>query len=179
MSFLVPNVVSGLASKGSRKTAQNYNVYSPNVDKFSPSYQGLAESNPYANAIYRQSKWQKILEGLGFRTNKDAYLESMNLQAREYENQLLQKQYNESYDSPLAQAEREAAAGLNPDLTGNIDSGSSSPMVDDGNPPISPEADDYNFLSTFASSCLDGLQAAFGMAKDFVSLKPMIKLIII
>lgn len=147
------------------------NGYSVNSGLFNSDYKRLAESNPYASPLYRKSWIQKVLESLGFRTNYDSYMESMNLQAREYENSLLQKQYNEQYNSPLAQAEREKAAGLNPDLTGNISSGESSPMVDDGNPPVAPEVDDFNLALNFAGACVQGLQGAFAMAGQVMNLK--------
>lgn len=159
------------AGKANGYAGSGQSVYSPGLNKFSSAYQDLASSNPYANVTYRKSWIQKVLESLGFRTNYDTYMESMNLQAKEYENALLQKQYNEQYDSPAAQAEREKAAGLNPDLAGNISSGSSSPMVDDGNPPVVPEADDFNLALNFAGSCIQGLQGAFAMAGQFMNLK--------
>lgn len=144
-------------------------VFNPQSSQHGKSYQGLANANPYANVEYRKSWLQRLLTGLGFRTNYDAYLESMALQAKEYDNALMQKEYDETYNSPLAQAQRERQAGLNPDLTGNLSSGDASPIKDDVNPPIAPESDG-SAVSTFASTVISGLQAAFGMASGYVSL---------
>lgn len=175
MSFLAPAIIASEAVKKSTRgnvaSASNYSVYNPDLSSHGLDYQALASNNPYANVPYRQSWIQKLLEGLGFRTNKDAYLESMALQAKEYDNQILQKEYNENYDSPLEQVKREREAGLNPDLTGNVDSGSSSAMVDDGNPPIAPEADDLNMVQSFAGSTLQALQGAFAIAGNVLNLK--------
>lgn len=137
-------------------------VFQPDLDQHGQSYRQLAEQNPYANVTYRQSGWQQFLERLGFRTNYDKYMESMALQAKEYDNQLLQKEYNEAYDSPVEQAQREKLAGLNPNLTGNVGPGESQKPIDDGNPPIAPESD-FEMVNQFASSVLSGLQAAFGL----------------
>lgn len=155
------------------KVSTTHNVFTPDLTKHGSRYKDLASANPYANVQYRQSWIQKFLERIGFRTNKDAYLESMALQAQEYDNALLQKEYDESYNSPLAQAERERAAGLNPNLTGNVSAGESSPIQDDGNPPIAPEADDLSMVQNFATSILSGVQFAFGIAKDFQALHSM------
>lgn len=144
-------------------SSTKHQVYSPDLRQHGLAYQDLAKNNPYANVDYRQSWIQKLLQNLGFRTNKDAYLESMALQAKEYDNALLQKEYDEKYNSPLEQAQREREAGLNPNLTGNVSSGEASPMGDDGNPPVAPVADDLNIVQSFASAVLNGVQAAFGL----------------
>lgn len=174
MSFLLPIAAISAARKGAKKVGsspQNYQVFTPG--QHGSDYQGLVDSNPYANVVYRQSWIQKLLEGLGFRTNKDAYLESMALQAQEYDNQITQKEYNEKFDSPLAQVQRLKEAGLNPDLSGDVSSGESSPLVDDGNPPVAPVADDLGIVQQFASGVLSGVQAAFGIAGDIQNLRSL------
>ena len=171
MSFLLPGAFIASAVKGAKKMKSNpttYNVFTPG--QHGKAYQDLANANPYANVTYRQSWIQKLLEGLGFRTNKDAYLESMALQAQEYDNQISQKEYNETYDSPLEQVKRERLAGINPDLAGNVSPGESQSPVDDGNPPIAPNADDLSIVQNFASGVLNAVQAAFGIAGQVQSL---------
>lgn len=153
----------------SMDTSSQHQVFTPG--QHGKDYQSLANANPYSNVTYRQSWIQKLLENLGFRTNKDAYLESMALQAKEYDSQILQKEFNEKYDSPIEQVQRERAAGLNPDLTGNVSAGESQSPVDDGNPPIAPQADDLAIVQNFASGVLNGVQAAFGIAGQLQSLR--------
>lgn len=155
------------------KVSKLYAVYSPDTSKFHGKYVDLAESNPYANVNYRKSWGQALLGALGFRTNYDNYLEGMRLQAQEYENNLLLKQHDEDYNSPLEQVKREQAAGLNPDLTGNIDSGEAAPMRDDGNPPVMPESDFDNVIN-FASSVVQGVHMAFSLASGVTSLSSQI-----
>ena len=177
MAFPIIPIIAGLAggagmaigrNAGRKKSridslSKTYNVYNPDLSAHGQAYQDLAANNPYANVTYRQSWIQKVLQSLGFRTNKDSYLESMALQAQEYDNQLLQKEYNEKYDSANAQVARERAAGINPDLAGNVSAGDAAEPVDDGNPPIAPEADDVGIVQNFASGVLNAVQAAFGL----------------
>lgn len=177
MAFPIIPIIAGLAggagmaigrNAGRKKSridssSKTYNVYNPDLSVHGQAYQDLAANNPYANVTYRQSWIQKVLQSLGFRTNKDSYLESMALQAQEYDNQLLQKEYNEKYDSANAQVARERAAGINPDLAGNVSAGDAAEPVDDGNPPVAPVADDLNMVQTFASGVLNAVQAAFGL----------------
>lgn len=155
------------------KVSRSYSVFTPDTSKFHGKYVDLAESNPYANVNYRKSWGQALLGMLGFRTNYDNYLEGMNLQAQEYENNLLLKQHDEDYNSPLEQVKREQAAGLNPDLTGNIDAGEAAPMRDDGNPPVMPESD-FDQIIGFASSVVQGVHMAFSLASGVASLSSQI-----
>lgn len=151
------------------KVSQNYSVYTPDTSKFHGKYVDLAESNPYANVNYRKSWGQSLLGMLGFRTNYDNYLEGMRLQAQEYENNLLLKQHDEDYNSPIEQVKRQEQAGLNPDLNGSVDSGEAAPMRDDGNPPVMPESDFDNVIN-FASSVVQGVHMAFSLASGVTSL---------
>lgn len=154
---------NNFGSLSADKSAKNHTVFQPDLSKHGQAYQGLAEANPYSNVSYRQSWIQKVLQNLGFRTNYDSYLEGMSLQAKEYDNALLQKEYDENYNSPLQQAMREQAAGVNPDLAGNVGPGEASQMKDDGNPPVPPQADDVQMVTDFASGALSALQTAFGL----------------
>lgn len=165
----IPVAVSG--AKKMSKNPTTHTVFSPDLDKHGEAYQDLASNNPYSDVEYRQSWIQKMLEKLGFRTNKDAYLESMALQAKEYDNAILQKEYDENYNSPLQQAFRESLAGLNPALQGDISAGEASPLRDDGNPLVAPVADDLQIVQGFASAVLSSVQTAFGLYGDLQSLR--------
>lgn len=121
------------------------NVHQTDLSKFG-NYAGQAAANPYANPYYRKSIWQQALENLGFRTGYDTYMESMALNAKEYEAQLLEKMHNEEYDSASSQAQRLRQAGLNPDLQ-NVDAGGSSGMEPDPSLPAIPENNDFDRVS--------------------------------
>lgn len=131
--------------------------------------ENLWNNNPYAGLDYKHTWWQKLLEGLGFRSNYDKYRESMALNAQEYNAQLLEKAHNEEYDSAGAQVARERAAGINPDLAGNVDAGGSSPMEPDPNAPIEPSSDEGS-IGSFVNTLFGLFTTAIGLSKDVLSL---------
>ena len=133
-------------------------------------YAELVKSNPYRNVVYNESPWQSFLSMLGFRTNADAYRESMKLQSLEYLNQLDQKAYNEDYESPTSEAARARQAGLNPDLTGVEGVNGASPMIDDGNPPITPESEE-GLPFTIANGIMTAFSSALGMVSTFQGIR--------
>lgn len=128
-------------------------------------------ANPYATFDYRHTWWQKLFEGLGFRSKFDEYRDSMALNAAEYEAQLAEKAHNEQYDSAQEQVNRQRLAGINPDIAGNVGAGSSSPTQPDPNAPISPGSDDPGqILSGFANVVMSAFTGSIGLAKDALSL---------
>lgn len=141
------------------------NIYNVDSNKYGSNYSSVVGANPYANLNYRKSFWQNVLTGLGFRTNYDAYKESMMLQAQEYDAQMAQKAYNEKYDSALEQTQRLREAGINPDVAGDVEAGSAQGPVDDGNPPIAPSSDG-DFLTNVAGSLFSGVETLFGLAES-------------
>lgn len=157
------------------------NIYNSGLktDTFTTPSQGPAPSgvdpaqwdaNPYANLDYRHTWWQKLLEGIGIRTNYDAFRESMAVNAAEYNSQLMEKAHNEQYDSPAAQNARLRAAGINPDLAGETSSGSSSPMEPDPNAPIAPEASNFQAFGQFTNMIMSGFTSAIGLANQITGM---------
>lgn len=131
-------------------------------------------SNPYATFDYRHTWWQKLFEGLGFRSKFDEYRDSMALNAAEYEAQLAEKAHNEQYDSAQEQVNRQRLAGINPDIAGNVGAGASSPTQPDPNAPISPGSDDpVQILSGFANVVMSAFTGSIGLAKDVFSLSQL------
>lgn len=169
MSLLSIGLTGAKLAKGlnAHNEAQQVGSSSPIIDGVDPRQW---EANPYTNIDYRHTWWQQFLEGLGFRTNYDAFRESMAVNAKEYEAQLAEKAHNEEYDSPSAQNARLRAAGINPDLAGETSSGESSPMEPDPNAPIAPEASDFNKLSQFFNGVMGALTTAIGFTKDVLSI---------
>lgn len=145
------------------KNVRNIDVSRP-YDSSSGIDQAQWDANPYANTSYRISPWQNFLMGLGFRTKYDAYKESMQVNANEYYSQLAEKAHNEEYDSPLAQAQRMAEAGLNPDLQ-DISGGSSSPMEPDPNGPIAP-GDEEDIPYRVATGLMGCIESLFGLVES-------------
>lgn len=126
-------------------------------------YQSLINANPYRNAQYKVSPWQKFLSWLGFRTQADAWKENMSVQAQEYDASILQKAYNEDYDDPTSQVARMKAAGLNPDIDpSSINSGESSPMPEDPSTPMQSTGVEQQFGS-FMTGVFDAFESCIGI----------------
>lgn len=131
-------------------------------------------SNPYANYDYKHTWWQKLWESMGFRSKWDEFRESMAVNSAEYRSQLADKAHNEQYDSALSQAMREREAGINPDLAGNVDAGSSSPMEPDPNAPIAPTSDDpIQVIQGFGNTVMSIFTSAMGFAQSGLGLMQM------
>lgn len=140
------------------------------------SYQDLLKANPYRNIEYRESPWQNLLKWLGFRTNADSYKESLALQAKEYDAEVMNKAYNEQYESPIAEANRMRAAGLNPDLQGLGEvAGAAAPDIGDENPPVAPTSDAESLqpVYQFATMCMSAVSTGMALAKDYAGLVNM------
>lgn len=85
----------------------------------SGSYAQRAAANPYGNSEFSPNTWQHLGELIfGDYSARDSFYQQQDQAAMEYINQLLDAQHQERYNSPEAQAARERAAGLNPNLTG-------------------------------------------------------------
>ena len=128
-------------------------------------------ANPYRNITYNKSPWQNFLSQLGFRTQADAWQENMDVQAREYDAAILQKQYDEEYNDPQSQVARERAAGLNPDINGgqNIDPGSAAPLGEDPSTPMQTSGEE-NVLSDFANGVMNIFSSSLGILQSFQGL---------
>lgn len=150
-------------------------VYSNNNGATSnkKSYQDLLDANPYRNLTYKKSFWQNVASWLGLRTQADAWQENMDVQSREYDAAIRQKQYDEEYNDPQSQMARMRAAGINPDIDGgqSIDSGSAAPLGEDPSTPMQTTGSNET-LSALASTLfgafdtalniVGGIQGSFG-----------------
>lgn len=142
-------------------------------------WKNMVDSNPYANINYRQSRFQRFLADLGFRTKYDAAKEQAQLQSNEYLAGLMQKYGDEQYETPAQMAQRMREAGLNPDLQGIGDVAGAATMPEDTNV-MSPDtfADDSSMIAPVTSAissvgslignCITG---AIGLAGTFQDLK--------
>ena len=129
-----------------------------------PTINSLLEANPYRGQEYKKSGWQNFLSWLGFRTEADAWKENMAVQAAEYDASVLQKQYNENYDSADSQAARMRSAGMNPELDpSSISSGNSSPMPDDPSTPMQSTGDETQILG-FADKVMSAFTTCIGLS---------------
>lgn len=138
------------------------------------AYSGIENSNPYENYDYKMGPFEGFLRSFGFRTKYDQYKEQMAMQAKETDFQVENKKYDEAYNDPSAQAARERAAGLNPDLLGTSGVEAASALPEDGNPiQTVPGADIAEAPGMFANFILSGITAAVGLSKDVVGLRSL------
>lgn len=106
---------------------------------FGSQYDQLFAANPYRKLTYNKTGWQSFLSDLGFRTKYDDFVEQARINAEEYDAGIFSMMQQNEYNSPVAQADRERAAGLNPDLLGLGDSmAAASPTEDPNGMNVSP-----------------------------------------
>lgn len=142
----------------------------PTVSDNPKGYENVG--NPYTGLTYNQGWFDRLMGDLGFRTKADAFQESMQMQANEFATNLALKAHDEQYNSPAAQAARMRAAGINPDLSDEVTSGSTPPMSEDTNPP-SQEGMAADNPMQVAGDILKGVSMGLGFAKDLASLTQM------
>lgn len=95
-------------------------------------------TNPYSTenrAEYKMGKFEALLHKWGFRTGYDNYMMDMDNRAREWETQNQSLGYEENYNSPEQQAARMRAAGMNPDLSGDMNPGQAAEMAEPAESP--------------------------------------------
>lgn len=97
----------------------------------------ILASNPFANPSVEQTGWDSLVSRLGFRSKYDA-AEAERLQNyKNFVSQNLERWRQDQYNSPSEQVKRELEAGINPNISGNVDSVASA-----GNPEsLSPLSD--------------------------------------
>lgn len=95
-------------------------------------------TNPYSKenrAQYNVGVFEETLRKMGFRTGYDNYMMDMDNRAREWETQNQSLGYEENYNSPEQQAARMRAAGMNPDLSGDMNPGQAAEMAEPAESP--------------------------------------------
>lgn len=125
-------------------------------------------SNPYANPYVHQTWWDKFVNSLGFRSSYDEAeaLRQQNYAIWESQQQELIRQ--EQYNSSVEQVERQREAGLNSDLNGNVDSGSSAEPMSanyaDMAPAFAKGREDFGkFMNGISQAMQLGLSLATGI----------------
>ena len=92
----------------------------PQVSK--SSYQKLFDNNPYRSSdlTYNKSEWQDFLSALGFRTKADAWAESVQENALQWDAGIFQQMFQDEFNDESSKAQRMRDAGENPDLRGGL-----------------------------------------------------------
>lgn len=115
--------------------------------------------------------FNSILHGLGFRTGLDKDRLDLLAKAREYTSGLLDTYRKEKYESPIQAAARENAAGLNSNMLG-LDQAGSTPSMPEDTDPFNPNGeiiDPFSAVSS-AASVLTG-NPILSFAQEYLSLK--------
>lgn len=144
----------------------------PQVSK--SMYQRLFDNNPYRSPdlTYNKSEWQDLLSALGFRTKADAWAESVQENALQWDAGIYQQMYADQFNSESAKAQRMRDAGENPDLlgTGNV-SEASAPFQDPEG--INLGEGEEGVISQIASTVASAFNSAVGIATQFANLQNM------
>lgn len=134
-------------------------------------YQQLFDNNPYRSKdlTYNKSPWQNFLTALGFRTKADAWEESVQENALQWDAGVYQQMFQDQYNSETAKAQRMREAGENPDLlgTGNV-SDASTPFQDPEG--INPGESEEGLPGQIASTVIGAFNSAVGIAMQFAQL---------
>lgn len=81
----------------------------------------IMSSNPYASSNISKTNWDEFVNGMGFRSKYDA-AEAERLQnSKNYIAQSIERWRQDKYNSPSQQVKRELEAGINPNISGNVD----------------------------------------------------------
>lgn len=106
--------------------------------------------NPYRdqleNGSYKLSFWDKLGNKLGFNTKEDSYRIELERLAREFDANLQIQDAVNKYNSESSQAQRQRAAGFNPDLNG-VSSESATSSV-----PTSPDSSSLASVEAMTTS---------------------------
>ena len=121
-------------------------------------YDQLFAANPYRKLSYNRTGWQSFLSDLGFRTKYDDFVEQARINAEEYDSGIFSMMQQNQFNSPSAVADRERAAGINPDIQGIGDAAlSASPTEDPNGMQVSPtqEIEPMNVIQFVSQKVLD------------------------
>lgn len=92
-------------------------------------------ANQYASSSFESqvtdSAWDKFLAGFGAKTSRQKDIERLNSEDEAFFNSLLNADYEEKYNSAEEQANRERAAGINPNLSDSPLAAGESSQIDD------------------------------------------------
>ena len=125
----------------------------------------MFKNNPYRNQTYNLSTWQTWWSDLGFRTGYDTWSEDIKKNSAEYDARIYELMQQNEYNDPSAQAARERAAGMNPDLLGIGDVAEAASQAPDPNG-VAPTSNDEGMLQGLVSIVT---QKAFGIVPSVMS----------
>lgn len=133
-------------------------------------YDRLLE-NPWLGSkqlAFKPNFWQQIGESVGDVSARQSYYQDIASKRNQWLSDTLAQYHQQDYDSANSQVERERAAGLNPDLNGNITAGSAAendqPLQPSGMPQDSVFPDVLNVGVSMVSTAVNLASAFQGIA---------------
>lgn len=143
------------------------------------SYEGLISDDAYqqimnaysqyTSSIWSPNAWQAIGERFG---DYAAWTNFENERMHNFNtaiSEILNAQHQENYNDPAQQVDRQRSAGLNPDLTGGISSGTSGDIALPDNLPA-PQNDGYSAIPEIGSTVMQTVSLAMSLAQGVQSL---------
>lgn len=144
--------------------------------KSGSDYKALIDANPYATGTRKQTGWDRFVNKLGFTSGYDRYEAEREQNSKNYLAQIYAAQREEMYNSAPEQAARQRAAGLNPDITGGVDSGAAAGSPEEFSPvsdmsdAIQSGADDINNFGSLISLGVSALTGTLGVVDSISSI---------
>lgn len=139
--------------------SQVHSGLGPAPTGYGSQYDQLFAQNPYRNLTYNKSLWQDFLSSLGFRTGYDKWQEDVQVNSGEYDAGIFSMIQQNAYNSPSAQAARERAAGLNPDLLGIGDVAPAASPTEDPNGMQPTSTDDFVSIGSQVLNLIPGIMS--------------------
>lgn len=170
------------AGSGRRQDNRDSNVWNSwyqNYMSVAERYKGteyydLFMANPYLTfQQYSPTVGDMFASLFGSNAGADRFYQSRIDQGTEYMNKILAQIQAESHNSTSAQVARDRAAGLNPDLTGDVTSaGQTTPVPEDTTPPEFPTAgaESMQALGSIASTGLSFVNGILGFVQGCQSI---------
>lgn len=170
-----PSNYYGLLTGDASPATQSASLFGEAPSGYGSMYDQLFAANPYRKQTYNQSGWQKFLSGLGFRTGYDDWLDQTSTQIAEYDAGIMSQIQQDQFNSPAAMAERERAAGMNPDLLGIGDVAQAAGPTEDANGMIPQQSNDAEqfagIVSHVSSTVLNLIPTVMSFATQIKQLK--------
>lgn len=169
-----PSNYYGLLTGNALPATQSASQFGEAPSGYGSMYDQLFAANPYRKQTYNLTGWQKFLSSLGFRTKYDDWVDQTSTQIAEYDAGIMSQIQQNQYNSPDAMAQRERAAGLNPDLLGIGDVAQAAGPTEDANG-MSPSESSESSPFDIAGTVVNVSQSVLGLIPATLSFATQIK----
>lgn len=131
-------------------------------------YYDMYENNPYTADTFtrEQTFWDRVANAFGMRSGYDAALDEWLKAGTEYDAQINQIKGEDEYNSAEAQAARERAAGINPDLVGLQGEPAAEFAQEQTTPNVNAVNEQANQVGNLVQGIVQATMQAIGMTGD-------------